>query len=171
MRASFVCFKKVFKVGKASSAKCSLRVRMQVVSTINYYKNIKIIPRHTTCFPSYRHKAFPTQISRKLLTGSHAWSILPFTGEPPVDKEGFQALLPDNATCTIIPRSRLEGHPAPGQAMTSGPGKHRAMPGCVRLHERGCRDLRGPLDSRPASLPKEPSHVRTQGVVVWAGRR
>jgi hypothetical protein len=53
-------------------------------------------------------------------TVKHHWSILPFTGEHPVDKEGFQALLPDHATCAIIPRSRLEGHPAPGQAMTSG---------------------------------------------------
>src|SRR5215470_9673574 len=70
MRASFVCFKKVGKVGKALSVKCSLRVRMRVVSRIKYYKNIKIIPRHTTCLPSYRHKAFPTQISRKLLSDS-----------------------------------------------------------------------------------------------------
>ncbi len=60
-------------------------------------------------------------------TVKHHWSILPFTGEHLVDKEGFQALLPDHATCAIIPRSRLAGHPAPGQAMTSGPGKQRAM--------------------------------------------
>ncbi len=40
-RASLVCFKKVSKVGRASSGKCSLRVRMRVVSRINYYKNSK----------------------------------------------------------------------------------------------------------------------------------
>jgi len=78
-------------------------------------------------------------------TVKHHWSILPFTGEHPVDKEGFQAWLPDHATCAIIPRSRLAGHPAPGQARTSGPGKQRAMPGCIRLHERDWRDLRDPL--------------------------
>src|SRR6266446_6020549 len=46
---------------------------MRGVSRINYYKNIKIIPRHTTYLPSYRHKTFPTQISRKLLTTSALW--------------------------------------------------------------------------------------------------
>src|SRR5262245_64702375 len=66
IRASFVLFKKVSRVGRASSEKCSLRVRIRVVSTIKYYKNTKV-PCYTTCLPSYRHKAFPTQIFRKLL--------------------------------------------------------------------------------------------------------
>lgn len=39
---------------------------MRVVSTIKYYNNIQIL-RHTMCLPSYRNKAFPTQIFRKLL--------------------------------------------------------------------------------------------------------
>ena len=39
---------------------------MRVVSTIKYYKNINIL-RHTTCLPSYRHQAFPTQILQELL--------------------------------------------------------------------------------------------------------
>src|SRR5947209_12449023 len=65
-RASFVCFKKVSKVGRASSGKCSLRVRMRVVSRIKYYKNITI-PPPTPCLSSSRNKAFSTQISRKLL--------------------------------------------------------------------------------------------------------
>jgi hypothetical protein len=51
VQASFVFFKKVSRVGRASSGKCSLRVRMQVVSTRNCYKN-RTIPRHTTCLPS-----------------------------------------------------------------------------------------------------------------------
>src|SRR5688500_17748214 len=66
MRASLVCFKKVSKVGRASSGKCNLRGRMRVVSTIKYYNNIQML-RHTMCLPSYRNKAFPTQIFRKLL--------------------------------------------------------------------------------------------------------
>src|SRR5687767_7884932 len=66
MRASLVCFKKVSKVGRTSSGKCNLRGRMRVVSTIKYYNNIQIL-RHTMCLPSYRNKAFPTQIFRKLL--------------------------------------------------------------------------------------------------------
>src|SRR5215510_4586177 len=74
-RASLVCFKKVSKVGRAASGKCSLRVRMQGVSTIKYYKNT-IIPHYSTCLPSYRHKAFPTQISRKLLNDFLNWSII-----------------------------------------------------------------------------------------------
>src|SRR5438128_920972 len=61
-RASFVCFKKVSKVGRASLEKCSLRVRMRGVSTIKYYKN-----RCTMRLLYYRHKAFPTQIFWKLL--------------------------------------------------------------------------------------------------------
>src|SRR5687768_15707962 len=67
MRASLVCFKKVSKVGRASSGKYNLRGRMRVVSTIKYYNNIQML-RHTMCLPSYRNKAFPTQIFRKLLT-------------------------------------------------------------------------------------------------------
>jgi hypothetical protein len=39
MRASFVCFKKLSKVGRASSGKWSVRVRIVVVSRKNYYKN------------------------------------------------------------------------------------------------------------------------------------
>ena len=39
---------------------------MQGGSTIKYYRNTTV-PRHITCLPSYRHEAFPTQISRKLL--------------------------------------------------------------------------------------------------------
>src|SRR5688500_5820644 len=66
MRASLVCFKKVSKVGRASSGKYNLRGRMRVVSTIKYYNNIQML-RHTMCLPSYRNKAFPTQIFRKLL--------------------------------------------------------------------------------------------------------
>jgi hypothetical protein len=65
-RASFVCCKKVCKIGKASSAHCSVRVHRWGVSRINYYNKRKIIPRHTTYLPSYRHKTFPTQISRML---------------------------------------------------------------------------------------------------------
>src|SRR6266516_3006172 len=38
-RASLVCFKNVSKVGRASSGKWSLRVRMMGVSRKNYYKN------------------------------------------------------------------------------------------------------------------------------------
>src|SRR4029453_5336792 len=41
-RASFVCFTKVSKVGRASSGKRRLRVRIGVLSTIKYYKNMKI---------------------------------------------------------------------------------------------------------------------------------
>src|SRR4030095_8951153 len=65
-RASWVCFKNVSKVGRASSGKCSLRVRIRVVSRIKYYKNIST-PRHPTWLPYYRSTAFPPQISRKLL--------------------------------------------------------------------------------------------------------
>src|SRR6266852_2234740 len=65
-RASLVCFKNVSKVGRASSGKCSLRVRMRVVSRINYYKNIST-PRHPTWLPYYRSTAFPTQIFQDLL--------------------------------------------------------------------------------------------------------
>ena len=50
-RASLVCFKKVSKVGRASSGKCSLRVRIWGSPAINYYKNIQIL-RHTMCLPS-----------------------------------------------------------------------------------------------------------------------
>src|SRR4030095_6427361 len=69
-RASLVCFKNVSKVGRASSGKCSLRVRIRVVSRIKYYKNIST-PRHPTWLPYYRSTAFPTQIFRKLLIGFH----------------------------------------------------------------------------------------------------
>src|SRR5215510_9054229 len=70
IRASVVLCKKVSRVGRASSEKCSLRVRIRVVATIKYYKNTKV-PCYTTCLPSYRHKAFPTQIFRKLLIHPH----------------------------------------------------------------------------------------------------
>ena len=53
-------------MGKASSGKCNLRVRMWVVSGIKYYKN-RTRSRHTLYLPSYRHIAFSTQIFRKLL--------------------------------------------------------------------------------------------------------
>src|SRR5262245_51819719 len=69
-RASLVCFKKVSKVGRAASGKCSLRVRMRVVSRIKYYKNSST-SQHLTWFLYYRSTAFPTQIFRKLLTLSH----------------------------------------------------------------------------------------------------
>jgi len=39
---------------------------MRGVSTIKYYKNIKIL-RQTTGLPSYRNKTFPPQISQELL--------------------------------------------------------------------------------------------------------
>src|SRR5438445_13496838 len=67
MRASLVCCKNVSKVGRASWGKCSLRVRIRVVSRIKYYKNIHT-PRHPTWFPYYRSTAFSTQIFRDLLT-------------------------------------------------------------------------------------------------------
>jgi len=66
IRASFVFFKQVSRGGRASSGKWSLRVRRQVGSTINDYKNSKI-PRYIMGLPAYRHKAFLTQIFRKLL--------------------------------------------------------------------------------------------------------
>src|SRR5437870_11238033 len=66
MRASLVCCKNVSKVGRASWGKCSLRVRIRVVSRIKYYKNIST-PRHPTWFPYYRSTTFPTQIFRDLL--------------------------------------------------------------------------------------------------------
>src|SRR5438093_4058805 len=65
-RASVVCFKKVSQVGRASSGKCSLRVRMRVVSRITYYKN-RSTPHHLTWLLYYRSTAFPTQIFRDLL--------------------------------------------------------------------------------------------------------
>src|SRR5438445_13741494 len=65
-RGSLVCFKKVSKISRASSGKCSLRVRMRRVSIIKYYKNIKILCQ-TTGFPSYQNKTFPPQISQELL--------------------------------------------------------------------------------------------------------
>src|SRR5438445_4694330 len=65
-RGSLVCFKKVSKISRASSGKCSLRVRMRGVSIIKYYKNIKILCQ-TTGFPSYQNKTFPPQISQELL--------------------------------------------------------------------------------------------------------
>src|SRR5207244_10562766 len=69
MRASLVCCKNVSKVGRASWGKCSLRVRIRVVSRIKYYKNIHT-PRHPTWFPDYRSTAFSTQIFRNLLSGA-----------------------------------------------------------------------------------------------------
>ena len=62
----FRLFKNASNVGRASLGKCSLRVRMRVVSRVKYYNNTKI-PPHTMCLSSYRNKAFSTQISRKLL--------------------------------------------------------------------------------------------------------
>src|SRR5947209_12815311 len=76
-RASFVCFKKVSKVGRASSGKCSLRVRMRVVSRIKYYKNITIPPPNP-CLSSSRNKAFSTHISRKLLIETRNTTLFPF---------------------------------------------------------------------------------------------
>src|SRR5438445_13598516 len=72
-RGSLVCFKKVSKISRASSGKCSLRVRMRGVSIIKYYKNIKILCQ-TTGFPSYQNKTFPPQISQELLIHRHAHS-------------------------------------------------------------------------------------------------
>jgi hypothetical protein len=43
------------------------------ISSRKYDKNIKI-PRRTMCLPSYRHKAFLTQIFRKLLLIANAKS-------------------------------------------------------------------------------------------------
>ncbi len=37
---SLVFFKQMSRVGRASSGKCNLRVRMRVVSRIKYYRNI-----------------------------------------------------------------------------------------------------------------------------------
>ena len=56
---------KVSKVGRASSGKWSLRVRIEGSPGKNYYKNI--ILRHIDMVTSYRNKTFPTQIFRKLL--------------------------------------------------------------------------------------------------------
>jgi hypothetical protein len=57
-------------VGRASSEKWSLRVRMMVVSRIKYYKNIST-PRHPAWFLYYRSTVFPTQTFRDLLLRTH----------------------------------------------------------------------------------------------------
>src|SRR5215813_6535437 len=65
MRASFVCLRKVSKVGSACSGKWSLRVRIVVVSRKNYDKNS---PGYIAQGSSYRNNIFSTQISLELLT-------------------------------------------------------------------------------------------------------
>src|SRR5207247_2229790 len=65
-RASLVCFKKQSRVGRASSGKWSVSVRIMVVSRIKYYKNVNT-SRHPTGFSYYKSTAFPTQIFRDLL--------------------------------------------------------------------------------------------------------
>src|SRR5215813_1529586 len=64
MRASFVCLRKVSKVGSACSGKWSLRVRIVVVSRKNYDKNS---PGYIAHGSSYQNTVFSTQISLGLL--------------------------------------------------------------------------------------------------------
>src|SRR5215831_5779852 len=71
-RASFVCFKKVSKVGRASSGKWSLRVRMRGVSTIKYYKNMKIHHSTSCSYPLIGTKFFRLEFPRSCFTTSHA---------------------------------------------------------------------------------------------------
>src|SRR5215216_2146906 len=63
-RASFVCLRKVSRVGRASSGKWSVRVRIGVASRKKYYKNS---PDTWHLAPYHRNNTFSTQISLELL--------------------------------------------------------------------------------------------------------
>src|SRR5499427_6807603 len=82
-RASFVCFKKVSKVGRASSGKRSVSVRIVVLSTIKYYKNMKI-PRYTSCsYPLIGTKFFRLKFPRSCFLVSPAELAAPASGHIP----------------------------------------------------------------------------------------